>query len=154
MSADWKTPGLNTIPLFSTPIKVYFLQIPALQFLFKKFNSPSKGILPEKRGMKFKCHSSDERDPPNVSFAAQMDRNTSSREPRKTEWYSSGGKCILVVKSQGIAQITVSLAVCIPALGKGFPNVIALLQQERVSPTTLLQSLQRVGCSRVQQLCY
>ena len=36
-----------------------------------------------------------------------------------------------------MAQVTVNVAAYSPALGKGFPNVTALLQQERASPAKL-----------------
>ena len=50
-----------------------------------------------------------------------------------------GWKNVLAVGNQGTAQAVVSTAAYSPALGKGFPSLSALLQQERASLAKLLQ---------------
>ena len=50
-----------------------------------------------------------------------------------------GWKNVLAVRNHGIAQAVVSTAAYSTALGKGFPSVSALLQQERASLAKLLQ---------------
>lgn len=47
-------------------------------------------------------------------------------------------KSSLAVRGQGIAQVTESGSVYSPVLGKGFPDVTALLRQERASPGKFL----------------